>query len=160
MEKSEPQLLIDYVPESNISVNEKGVMRDKRTGRLLPGTKGLNKKGNPKQKSLKKELMRLFGDDGKMLAKKLAEIIFYDFEEDKKLHKDIKRRKYEGHHQLKAMEMALHYMVGKPSESLHIDQDVDLTVDTKMHKIAKLINDNKDKLRLIQGGATDVVTDR
>ena len=145
----------------DISIDENGVMRDRKTGKLLPGTVSPNPSGRPGgQKTLRRELKKRFGEDGKGLVKKLEEIIEYDYDVDKKEHPEKFKPKYEAHHQLKALEMAMHYLFGKPSESMHVDQAVDLTIETKMHKVAKLINDNKDKLRIIQGGGpVDVITD-
>lgn len=159
MEKSEEEkVTLTPVVVDGVS-NDNGILRDVKTGRLLPGTKSMNPKGKTRQKGIRNELKRRFGDDGKALAAKLAEIIMYDYDQDKKIHTELRRPRYEAHNQLKAIEMAMQYMFGRPSESVHVDQDVDITVETKMHRIAKLINDNKDKLRVIKGGAQDVITD-
>ena len=150
----------DLIP-ANVEVvyDKNGVAREKGTGKFLPGYSG-NISGRPTgQKTLRKELKKLFGEDGKLLADKLSEIITYDFGEDLNNHPNKKKPTYEAHHQLKALEMAMHYLFGKPSESMHVDQNVDLTIETKMYKVAKLINDNKDKLRVINGGHQDVLTD-
>ena len=61
-----------------ISIDEKGVMRDRKTGKLLPGTASPNPSGRPGgQKTLRRELKKKFGEDGKGLVKKLEEIILY-----------------------------------------------------------------------------------
>ena len=143
------------------SINENGVIRNKRTGHLVKGSKSINPLGKPKiQKNLRAELQKRFGEDGKGLVKKLEEIILYDYDSHREDNPKVFKPKFEGHHQLKALELAMHYMFGRPSETIHVDQEVDLTIETKMHRVAKLINDNKDKLRLIQGGGViDVITD-
>lgn len=156
-----PEVLPD-IDMSKVTVNEFGVIRDKRTGRLLPGSKSLNPSGKPLQRGLKKELRKRFGDNGKGLVDKLVEILDYDFSLDVKQNPGKKKPDWEGYQKMKALEMAFHYLFGKPNESVHVDQEVDLTIETKMHKIAKLINDNKDKLRVIEGGGgiqQDVIYD-
>ena len=143
-----------------VKYDKNGIPRRKDNGFFIPGYSG-NPDGKIKgQKSLRRELMKKFGQEGTKLVDKLETIICYDWDADKKLHPTKMRPNFEPHHQLKALEMAMHYLFGKPSETMHVDQSVDLTIETKMNKVAKLINDNKDKLRVIQGGGSvDVITD-
>jgi len=145
---------------SKYTLYPNGVARETETGRLVKGS-NLNRDGKAKlQKDLKNQLRKRFGADGFALVKKLHEIINYDYEEWLKEHPNTtyRKEKYPAHIRFKALELALHYMFGKPSDTLHVDQQVDMTIDTKMHRIAKLINENKSRLKVINGGA-DVITD-
>ena len=142
-----------------VSVKEvSGVLRDE-TGKFLPGT--ANPRVAKKVHNLDKILQRKLGDDLERVLQKLAEIALYD-PDMKILHYDpesgeskLKNRKfhfYNAQAQMQALTLLCKYYYGNPRKEIQIDQTVDIKIEKKVADLTKLINDNQERLKLINGG--------
>lgn len=160
---ADTDLNVDIAPlpvtrtESDI---EKGIIRTE-TGQFVKGTRNPNA-GRPKKiKSLEKLIERRTGADCKLIVEKLVKIALYD--PDKKItvvnketgeEVETKRRGhfYTSSVQLQALQLLMAYYYGRPKEKVEVDKIVNINIEKKVGIITKLISENKDRLKLVDGG--------
>ena len=138
--------------------NDDGVLRDEK-GKFLPGTK--NAAYRKKNTDLDKLLERKCGNSLERVLQKLSEIALYD-PDMKILHYDdetgeskLKNRRfhfYNAQAQMQALTLLCKYYYGNPRKEIQIDQTVDIKIEKKVADLTKLINDNQERLRLVNGG--------
>ena len=134
-----PEVVDDPEVPEGCYIDSRGCLREEGTARLVKGTKALNPSGKPGHlQSLRKKLQSKFGKDGRLIAEELYRIITYDQAEQNDRFEKVKVNQ-----KLEAIKIVLSYQFGKAPEQIEVDQNVEMTVSTKMHDIAKLISDNK-----------------
>jgi len=145
------------------TTTEKGIVRDEK-GRFVKGTKPASP-GRPKRlKQLDKFIRENTGQDADKLMEKLLEIAMYDPNQledrlDKKTGKVEQKKKtwhyYTAGHQMEALRLFLTYYLGPPAQNIEINKNVDIRIEKRVADFTKLINENYEKLKVIQGGKGD-----
>jgi len=138
--------------------SEDGTLRDKATGKWLKGTAHKTK---AKHHRLSKLLERKVGVDIERAIQKLVEIAMYDPDmPDIKYNREtgessVGKRTFHFYNaatQLQALTLLLKYYYGNPRSEIQIDQTVDVKIEKKVADLTKLINDNQDRLHVVDGG--------
>lgn len=154
------------------TIDNRGVIRDKFTRQLVKGSKPITPGGRPRRVTgFIKMMSEKAGEDGVRIIKQLGGMAFYDVTKDyedslerynkyKEENPDSKVKfrfspRYQPQHILKALEMYCHYLYGRPVEQKKIEQHVDIKIKQQVQNLTKLISENKDKLKVIQGGFKD-----
>ena len=105
--------------ETGVSVNNEGILRDKK-GRFIKGTAAPTiSPGRPKNSGFKKRLNELVGEDSRELALLLSEIAFYD----QKANRD-KWPKYKAADRLRALELILKYKEQMPAQKIEAEVEM------------------------------------
>lgn len=108
--------------------------------------------------------------EGDILINQLYSIVKYDYAKDlfksgKKDEngEDILTRpqspRVKEADRISAIKIVLGYMYGQPSRQITVDKNVDIKIDAKMHHVAELLSQNRDKLKVIEGGKTEDIID-
>jgi hypothetical protein len=112
-------------------------------------------------KSLEKLIERKTGPECERLIQKLVGIALYDPDEpeinyDRDSGETTVKKKlfhfYSANTQMQALQLLMAYYFGRPSEKLQVDQNVNINIEKKVGIITKLISDNKERLKLVEGG--------
>ena len=143
---------------TDIIVEENGIIRNKRNGQFQSGTVG--PRYAKKAHALDIILETKLGKDISGALDKLSKIALYDPEEKFPVKgKDglftLEKRKrhfYNAQTQLQALTLLCKYYYGNPRKEIQIDQTVDIKIEKKVADLTKLINDNQDRLKVINGG--------
>jgi sulfate adenylyltransferase subunit 1 (EFTu-like GTPase family) len=126
----------------------KGVLRNEK-GSIIKGSTSptkVCKTSRTKRLQIIDDFMhRKFGDGAEKLLQQICDLAMYDKEEVKKLFTPAQC--------IKARETLFQYYFGKAPESIQIDKQVNVNVEQRVAQITKLIGQNQDKLKVINGGS-------
>ena len=152
--KQNPDRITDIV-----TVSEEGIVRNQE-GQFVEGTRNPKKASQAvKVKQLKEIIERKTGKDCERIIQKLAEIAMYDSElpelvknSDTGEYESRKKRYhfYNATTQMQAITLLLAYVYGRPTEKQEVDKQVDVRIDQRVADITTLINQNKERLKLVK----------
>ncbi len=157
-EEIEEDIIKDAEPEylTDIDViTEKGIVRDEK-GRFVKGT---SPPGRPKRIKSIQQLIDRRTANNSMIVDKLINIALYDpdmpiAKKDEKTGKItfVKRRYHyiNATTQLQALTLLLHYQVGPPERQISVEKNVNINIEKKVADITQLINQNKERLKLVK----------
>ena len=179
IEPEEPEMLDNEVLKLKTYTNEYGqeVWKDRNGFERVKGTtylaKGqvMNPTGFKKRKqitNLQNYLSLRLGENGERACDLLIKIIEYDPEKDEKLFykrqgegkikpTNVFKPKYTPEVQLRATELFFKQMQLTPPKQIEKKEDVNVNVTHNISKVAKLIQQNKQNLQLIEGGKDDII---
>lgn len=152
-------IITDVVP-TEIHGDPEGVIRTS-TGQFQQGTKSPPSAFHQRNKNLIKNIEKKCGNNADTLVQKLINIAMYDPEQQEKyVDKEdglTKYRKksfhfYNSQTQLAALTLLMKYVFGNPRKEVQIDKNVDIKIEKKVADLTRLINDNQDRLQIINGG--------
>jgi len=155
-EKGSEPLVIDT---PLVTVDNKGIARNQQ-GQFIEGTT------NPrdavkkiKLKEMQKMIEKKTGPHCERIIQKLAEIALYDpempmMDKDKETGEWVTRKRryhfYNSTTQMQAITLLLAYFYGRPTEKQEVDKQVDVRIDKRVADITQLINQNKERLKVIK----------
>ena len=158
MTDKNPDIITDRITDIAI-VTDDGIVRNDK-GRFLEGTK------NPREakkavtiKNLKEIIERKTGKDCERIIQKLAMIALYDDQEPEAVKNketgewETRKKTYHFYNattQMQAITLLLAYFYGRPTEKQEIDKNVDVRIDKRVADITQLINQNKERIKLVK----------
>ncbi len=161
-----PKAKVIHRDENGITTDENGVKRSS-DGHLVKGTAQLKKRKDDK-KALKKYMSMMIQGKGDRLIDELWKMALYDPDLAEEQHKE--RHKVNAKPptfkpwitpsiKMEAIKLLAAYDIGTPAQKIERDENVNVNVNYKATHIAKLIHQNKDRLKLIQGGMDEDIID-
>jgi hypothetical protein len=122
-------------------------------GQVIKGS-GYHPKRTPKSESIRRLLRKRYGEKFENLFNKIARIA--DYEWDPQVDKI---KKYDTKTVFEAQKLLLQYAYGRPKEK--IEKEINVNVEHKIANVAKLIQQNKEKFKLISNSKENdgVITD-
>jgi len=158
MTDKNPDIITDRITDIAI-VTDDGIVRNDK-GRFLEGTK------NPREakkavtiKNLKEIIERKTGKDCERIIQKLAMIAMYDDQEPEVVKNketgewETRKKRYHFYNattQMQAITLLLAYFYGRPTEKQEIEKNVDVRIDKRVADITQLINQNKERIKLVK----------
>jgi len=144
----------DYITDIDV-ITENGIVRDEK-GRFV---KGHRPPGPPKKIKKLQELIERKTGSGEKLINQLVKLSMYDPDEtilvtDKETGEVTEKKKR--YHwvpatvQLQAITLLMNYYFGKPQENINVDKNVNVNIEKKVADITQLINENKERLKVVK----------
>ena len=145
---------VKKIEEANIQPSKHYFMSTRDTPK-----KKVNPRAN-KQHKLDLLLIQQLGPDVNKVINKLVQIAMYDPDQmelvkDKDGKEKLQKKRnhyYNANVQMTALTLLLKYYYGDPRKEIQIDQNVDVKIEKKVADLTKLINDNQERLKVINGG--------
>ena len=144
-------------------IDKQGCIRDNKMHQIQRGGAALNNKGRQKNSTFIGKLNKKFKHDD-IIVDQLYKMITYDHDKDMVINS--KGKSVRVHYprvketdKLAAIKLVLAYVYGRPHTNITIDKTVDIKIEAKMHQVAELIHQNRDRLQIIQGGKEEEVID-
>ena len=147
---SEPLIIVE---------KETGIARNKEGHFIEGGSNPREAVKKVKIKEMQKMIERKTGKDCERIIQKLAMIAMYDDQEPEVVKNketgewETRKKRYHFYNattQMQSITLLLAYFYGRPTEKQEIDKNVDVRIDKRVADITQLINQNKERIKLVK----------